>query len=42
MQTAATDVMDITGESDATKKMYGIDDPATKDFGTRCPSREGW
>ena len=28
--------MDISGESDATKKMYGIDDPATKDFGTRC------
>ena len=36
MQTAATDVMDISGESDATKKMYGIGEPATEDFGTRC------
>ena len=36
MQTSAADVMDISGESDATKKMYGIDNPATKDFGTRC------
>ena len=36
MQTTAADVMDISGESDATKKMYGIDNPATKDFGTRC------
>ena len=36
MQTAAKEVLDISGESDATKKLYGIDDPATKDFGTRC------
>ena len=36
MQTAAADVMDISSESDATKKLYGIDDDATKDFGTRC------
>jgi hypothetical protein len=36
MQIAAKEVLDITGESEATQKMYGIDDPATKDFGTRC------
>jgi uncharacterized protein (DUF1501 family) len=36
MQIAAAEVMDISGESEATKKMYGIDDPTTKDFGTRC------
>ena len=36
MQTTAADVMDISSESDATKKLYGIDNAATKDFGTRC------
>ena len=36
LQTAARDVLDISGESAATKKLYGIDDPATADFGTRC------
>ncbi len=36
MQTAAKEALDICGESDATKKLYGIDDPATAEFGTRC------
>ena len=36
MQTAAADVMNISSESEATRKMYGIDQEATKDFGTRC------
>jgi len=36
MQTVAKEALDIAGESDATKKLYGIDDPATRDFGTRC------
>ena len=36
MQTAASDIMNISGESEATKNMYGINDPTTKDFGTRC------
>ncbi|MBT6661149.1 MAG: DUF1501 domain-containing protein [Verrucomicrobia bacterium] len=36
MQTSASDAMDISGESPATKKLYGIDDDATKDYGTRC------
>jgi len=36
MQTSASGAMDISGESAATKKLYGIDDDATKDYGTRC------
>jgi len=36
MQTEARDALDIEQESEATKKLYGIDNPATKEFGTRC------
>jgi hypothetical protein len=36
MQSAAPDVVDIRGESEATKKLYGLDQPHTQDFGTRC------
>jgi hypothetical protein len=36
MQLAAKEALDISGESEATKRMYGVDHPATKDFGTRC------
>ena len=36
MQTSASDAMDISGENAAIKKLYGIDDPATKEYGTRC------
>jgi len=36
MQTAAKNVLDLTGESAATKKLYGIDDPLTQEYGTRC------
>ncbi len=36
MQTAAKDALDISQESAATQKLYGIDHPATRDFGTRC------
>jgi hypothetical protein len=36
MQTAAAEAMDISKESDATKKLYGIDEKVTQDFGTRC------
>jgi hypothetical protein len=36
MQVAAKEALDIEQESEATKKLYGVDDPATKDFGTRC------
>jgi hypothetical protein len=36
MQIAAKEALDISSESDATKKLYGIDDPITRDYGTRC------
>ncbi len=36
MQAAAAEAMDITTESETTKKLYGIDKKETKDFGTRC------
>lgn len=36
MQTEAKEALDLDQESEATKKLYGIDDPATKEFGTRC------
>ncbi len=36
LQVTAPQVMDLAGESDATKKLYGIDDPITEDFGLRC------
>jgi hypothetical protein len=36
MQLAAKEALDISDESEATKRMYGVDNPATKDFGTRC------
>lgn len=36
MQLAAKDAFDLTKESDATKKLYGIDNAVTKDYGERC------
>ncbi len=36
MQTAAKEALDLGKESDATKKLYGIDDPATAEYGSRC------
>jgi hypothetical protein len=36
MQTAAKEALNISRESPATHKLYGIDDPATRDFGARC------
>jgi hypothetical protein len=36
MQTAAKEALDLSKETEATKRMYGIDQPATQDFGTRC------
>lgn len=36
MQTAAREALDIGSESPATQKLYGIDDPLTRDYGTRC------
>ena len=36
MQTAAKEALDFSGESSATKELYGLNDPATRDYGTRC------
>jgi hypothetical protein len=36
MQTAAKEALDISGETEATKKLYGLDEPATAEYGTRC------
>jgi len=36
MQTAATEALDISGESAATEKLYGLDQDATREYGTRC------
>lgn len=36
MQLAAKDAFDLSKESDATKKLYGIDNAVTKDYGERC------
>lgn len=36
MQSSATELVDIAGESDATRRLYGLDQPHTKDFGNRC------
>jgi len=36
MQLAATEVVDLSKESDATRKLYGLDNPMTAPYGTRC------
>ncbi|MDZ4800857.1 MAG: DUF1501 domain-containing protein [Bryobacteraceae bacterium] len=36
MQMAAPEATDISGESNATKKLYGLDNPVSADFGGRC------
>jgi hypothetical protein len=36
LQLAAPELLDVAGESEATKKLYGIDQPETADFGRRC------
>ncbi len=36
MQTAAKEAIDLTRESNKTKAMYGMDDPASAEYGSRC------
>ena len=36
MQTEAPEVMSIDGESEAMKKLYGLDDPKSENFGRQC------
>lgn len=36
MQSAAKEALDISKETESTHKMYGLDEDATRDYGTRC------
>ena len=36
MQTAMPEIEDLAGESPATRRLYGLDDPVTADFGRQC------
>jgi hypothetical protein len=36
MQSAAPELVDISHESEATRRLYGIDEKHTREFGTRC------
>lgn len=36
LQSSAPEVLDIRGESEATRKLYGLDDKVTEDFGRNC------
>ena len=36
LQVSAPEVLDLSGECLATRKLYGVDDPITEDFGSRC------
>ena len=36
MQTTAREALDLSGETEATRKLYGLDDPVTREYGTRC------
>ncbi len=36
MQLAAGDVLDLSKETEATKKLYGLDNPAAASYGMRC------
>ena len=36
MQSAAPELVDVSRESEATRNLYGLDDPVTREFGTRC------
>ncbi len=36
MQHSAPEALDLNGESAATRALYGLDEPATADFGRRC------
>ncbi|MBM3738970.1 MAG: DUF1501 domain-containing protein [Acidobacteria bacterium] len=36
MQTEAPGVVDLSGESEATRRLYGLDNPVTEGFGRQC------
>src|SRR5207249_6873580 len=36
MQLSAPEAFDVSGESEATRRLYGLEESATQDFGRRC------
>jgi uncharacterized protein (DUF1501 family) len=36
MQTAAKEALDLSQETEATQRLYGLDQPHTREYGTRC------
>ncbi len=36
MQTAVPEVLDLSQETAATRRLYGLDNPATEEYGPRC------
>jgi hypothetical protein len=36
MQTSAKETLDLSGETESTRKLYGLDEPATAEYGSRC------
>ena len=36
LQLSAPEVLEVRGESEATRKLYGLDDPRTEEMGRRC------
>jgi hypothetical protein len=36
MQSAMPELQDVSGETEATRKLYGMDDPVTQNFGRQC------
>ncbi len=36
MQTTVPEILDISTETETTRKLYGLDRPETKEYGTRC------
>jgi hypothetical protein len=36
MQLSAPEALDLAGETEATRRLYGLDDPVTEDYGRRC------
>ena len=36
MQASMPEIQDIRGETEATRKLYGLDNPVTEDFGRQC------
>jgi hypothetical protein len=36
MQSAVPEALDLSGETESTRRMYGLDHPATEEYGRRC------